>query len=190
MFLFKTQYTSITGVILAGILSASTTTVSANDNLTITLGTKASPATVAAADLSITPDGDNLPAGSGTTTQGKAVFAAQCASCHGADAKGGEGLADPLVGGIGTLTTDAPVKTVGSFWPYTSTLFDYIRRAMPLNAPLSLSNDEVYALSAFILSENGIIKPTAVMNAKTLPKVKMPNQDGFVSSWKEHQHND
>jgi cytochrome c len=188
MFLFKTQHTSITAVILASLLSASTTTVNANDNLTITLGTKASPATIAAADLSITPDGDNLPTGSGTATQGKKVFTAQCASCHGADAKGGEGLADPLVGGIGTLATDAPIKTVGSFWPYTSTLFDYIRRAMPLNAPLSLSNNQVYAVSAFILSENGIITPTAVMNAQTLPKVTMPNHDGFVSDWKPHKH--
>ena len=187
MFLFKTLHAAA-GAILTSTLLLSATTTTASDKPTIALGTKANQTTVAAADRSITPDGDNLPAGSGTATQGEKVFAAQCASCHGADAKGGEGLADPLVGGIGTLTSDAPVKTVGSFWPYTSTLFDYIRRAMPLNAPLSLSNDEVYAVSAFILSENGIIKPNAVMNAKTLPKVVMPNQNGFVSHWSDHKH--
>jgi cytochrome c len=193
MFLFKhyrsLKKISITGIILTGMLYGISSTVIADDSLTIALGKKVSQESATAMDISITPDGDNLPQGSGTAVQGKKVFAVKCASCHGEDGKGGEGLADPLIGGIGTLNTNAPVKTVGSFWPYTSTLFDYVRRAMPLNEPQSLSNDEVYAVSAFILSENGIIKPDAIMNAKTLPKVKMPNRDGFVSKWADYKHN-
>lgn len=180
---------SITGLILTVMLCGINSTVIANDSLTIALGKKVSQESATAMDLSITPDGGNLPEGSGTAIQGRKVFAAQCASCHGEDGKGGKGLADPLIGGIGTLNTNTPIKTVGSFWPYTSTLFDYVRRAMPLNEPQSLSNDEVYAVSAYILSENGIIKADAIMNAKTLPKVKMPNRDGFVSKWADYKHN-
>ena len=93
------------------------------------------------------------------------------------------GPADRLVGGIGTLDSKKPVKTVGSYWPYATTLFDYIRRAMPYNAPHSLSNDEVYAVSAYLLFLNGIIDSEVRMDAKTLPQVKMPNRDGFVSYW-------
>ena len=141
-------------------------------------------AALAAWDISIDPTGATLPEGSGDAVAGAAVYTAKCESCHGAGASGGEGLADPLVGGIDTLTSDAPVKTVGSFWPYATTLFDYTRRAMPLDAPMTLSDDEVYAVSAYILSLNGIIGETDEMNAQTLPKVQMPNRDGFVSDWK------
>lgn len=111
------------------------------------------------------------------------MYAAKCASCHGADGKSGKGLADAVVGGIGSLTSAQPVKTVGSFWPYATTLFDYTRRAMPLDAPQSLSDDEVYAVSAYILKLNGIIGDNDKMNAQTLPQVKMPNRAGFVSDW-------
>ena len=97
--------------------------------------------------------------------------------------KGTGGPADPLVGGIGTLASKKPVKTVGSFWPYATTLFDYMRRAMPYDRPMSLSNDEVYAVSAYILFLNGIIDKETRMDAKALPQVKMPNRDGFVSYW-------
>jgi cytochrome c len=90
---------------------------------------------------------------------------------------------DTLVGGIGSLASDKPVRTVGSFWPYATTLFDYVRRAMPTTAPMSLTNEEVYAVSAYILHINGIIGETDVMNAQTLPAVKMPNRDGFISDW-------
>ena len=107
------------------------------------------------------------------------MYAAKCGGCHGE--KGSGKPNDQLVGGIGSLTGDQPpVKTVGSFWPYATTLFDYVRRAMPLNAPKSLSNDEVYAVAAYILQLNGIIGDGEVMNAQTLPLVKMPNRDGFV----------
>jgi cytochrome c len=95
--------------------------------------------------------------------------------------KGEGGPADRLVGGIGTLATSKPVKTVGSYWPFATTLFDYIRRTMPYNAPQSLSSDEVYALSAYLLFLNGIIGPEVRIDAKTLPQVKMPNRDGFVA---------
>lgn len=142
------------------------------------LGRVATPQEVAAWDISIPPSGAGLPAGSGTAKQGEAVYVAQCQACHGP--KGVGKPADPLVGGIGSLATANPVRTVGSFWPYATTLFDYTRRAMPATKPLSLSSDEVYAVTAYLLYLNGIIGENAEMNAKTLPQVKMPNRDGFI----------
>jgi S-disulfanyl-L-cysteine oxidoreductase SoxD len=143
------------------------------------LGREVRPAEIAAEAISIPPDGRGLPSGSGTASEGSAVYQAKCAGCHGA--QGVEGPADRLVGGIGTLATPKPVKTVGSYWPLATTLFDYIRRAMPYNAPRSLSNDEVYALCAYLLFRNGIIAPEVRLDAKTLPQVKMPNRDGFIT---------
>lgn len=134
-------------------------------------------------DISVGADGATLPTGSGNAAGGAKVYAQSCASCHGPDGKGGKGLADPLVGGIGSLKSASPMKTVGSFWPYATTLFDYTRRAMPLDAPQSLTNDEVYAVSAYILHLNGIIAEGDEMNAKSLTKVKMPNHAGFKSDW-------
>jgi S-disulfanyl-L-cysteine oxidoreductase SoxD len=143
------------------------------------LGQPVSPAEIAAWDISIGPDGSGLPPGSGTPQQGESVYAAKCVGCHGE--KGSGKPNDQLVGGIGSLAGDQPpIKTVGSFWPYATTLFDYVRRAMPLSTPKSLSNDEVYAVAAYILQLNGIIGGGEVMNAQTLPLVKMPNRDGFV----------
>lgn len=141
-------------------------------------GRPATDAEVAAWNLDIDRDGRALPSGKGSVEEGKELFANQCASCHGENGEGDIG--DRLVGGQGTLKDPHPIKTVGSFWPYSSTLFDYIRRAMPLNAPQSLTNDEVYALSAYILSLNGIVPEKTTMDAKTLAAVKMPNRDGFV----------
>ena len=130
-------------------------------------------------DISIARDGAGLPPGSGTPKQGEAVYNLHCLACHGE--KGAGKPNDQLVGGIGTLTGDqVPVKTVGSFWPYATTLFDYVRRAMPLNAPKSLSDDEVYAVAAYLLQLNGIIGDGDAMDAQTLPKVRMPNRDGFI----------
>lgn len=129
------------------------------------------------------PDGRGLPPGSGSVAQGKVLYAQQCASCHGASLEGGIG--DKLVGGRGSLVNDSPtkgpVKTVESYWPYATTLFDYIKRAMPLAAPGSLANDQVYALSAYILSEAKIVPADAVLNADNLAKVAMPNRDGFIA---------
>jgi len=140
------------------------------------LGRVATPDEVAAWDISIEPSGAGLPAGSGTARTGAAIFAAKCAGCHGET--GGGKPNDQLVGG--SLTATPPVKTVGSYWPYATTLFDYIRRAMPLPESKSLSNDEVYALAAYILAQNKIIGEDDVIDARTLPQVKMPNRDGFV----------
>ncbi len=136
---------------------------------------------IARSDISIPPSGAGLPAGSGTAKQGAAVYGAKCLACHGE--KGAGKPADALVGGIGSLATARPVRTVGSYWPYATTLFDYVRRAMPIANPLSLTDDEVYAVSAYILYLNGIVAEDAPMTATTLPLVKMPNRDGFVSDW-------
>ena len=142
------------------------------------LGRVASADEVAARDISIPPSGAGLPAGSGNAKQGAAVYASKCQACHGE--KGMGKPADMLVGGIGSLATQKPVRTVGSFWPYATTLFDYTRRAMPITKTMSLTDEETYAVTAYILSLNGIIAEDAVMNAQTLPQVKMPNRDGFI----------
>jgi len=128
------------------------------------------------------PDGSDLPAGSGSAERGKAVYDAQCMACHGANLEGGIG--DRLIGGRGTLAgndpTKAPVKTVESYWPHATTLFDYIKRAMPLTAPESLSDDDVYAVTAYILSRANIVPGDATLDAKSLAAVRMPNRDGFI----------
>ncbi len=142
------------------------------------LGRPATPQEVAGWNVDIAPDGAGLPPGSGTAQQGEQVYAAKCASCHGTTGEGGIG--DRLVGGQGTLATAKPVKTIGSYWPYATTVFDYVRRAMPFTNPQSLTNDELYAVTAYLLYLNKIIGKDTVMNAQTLPKVKMPNRGGFV----------
>jgi cytochrome c len=131
-------------------------------------------------NIDVRPDGQGLPPGRGSVTQGREIFASTCAACHGD--KGQGGLADRLVGGIGTLAQPKPVRTVGSFWPYATTLFDFVRRAMPFNAPGSLSADQVYAVSAYVLSLNGIVPDDTVLDATSLPKIVMPNRNGFISS--------
>jgi S-disulfanyl-L-cysteine oxidoreductase SoxD len=142
------------------------------------LGTTPSAAMLVAMDTSIPPSGAGLPAGSGNVAQGQKVYDAKCQACHGP--KGVGKPADPLVGGIGSLASGKPMRTVGSYWPYATTLFDYTRRAMPTTAPMSLTNEEVYAVTAYVLFLNGIVPESAVMNAQTLPQVKMPNRDGFI----------
>ena len=133
---------------------------------------------VRAYDTSVGPQGKELPPGRGTAREGAAIYAQRCAACHGAT--GTEGPNDRLVGGKGTLAGDRPVKTVGSYWPHATTVWDYINRAMPLNNPGSLTPNQVYALTAFILFRNGIIQETEVLDRESLPKVRMPNRDGFV----------
>jgi cytochrome c len=143
------------------------------------LGRAATPDEVAAWDISISPDGAGLPAGSGTARQGEVVYLAKCLGCHGE--RGAGKPSDQLAGGHGTLGPgQAPVKTVGSFWPYATTVFDYVRRAMPLNESKSLTSDETYAVVAYILQVNGIIGENDTIDARTLPAVRMPNRDGFV----------
>lgn len=142
------------------------------------LGRAASPAAIAAADISIGPDGAGLPPGSGSVAEGEAIYAAKCVACHGPQGAGAPG--DRLTGGVGTLTSPRPVKTVASFWPYATTVFDYTRRAMPLAAPQSLTDSEVYAVTAYILSIDGIVARDARLDAATLPQVVMPNRGGVV----------
>ena len=142
------------------------------------LGVMVTPADISFWDISVGPDGVGLPPGAGTPSQGAVVYRAKCRSCHGENGSGQ--IADRLVGGFGTITGTMPaVKTVGSYWPYATTFFDYVRRAMPLLEPQSLTSDEVYAVTAYILNRNGIIGDRETMNAKTLPRVKMPNHDKF-----------
>jgi len=141
------------------------------------LGKPISEAQLQGWDLIVSPDGQGLPSGSGTAAQGKAVYEQQCAACHGLEAQGGAGVPG-LVGGS---TTATPVLlTVGSYWPYTSTLYDYVRRAMPPTAPKSLSDEQVYQVVAYILHLNGLVDADMVIDSASLPKIEMPNHAGFI----------
>src|SRR5262245_26723804 len=148
------------------------------------LGAKITEADIAPWDISILPDGTGLPPGSGTAAQGAKVFAAKCAMCHGEGAKGTPAAA-ALVGGPPLTNGIETTKTIANFWGYSTTVFDFIRRAMPFQAPRSLTNDEVYALVAYLLAINKLIPESEVVNAKTLPQVKMPNRDGFIIRFPE-----
>ena len=151
------------------------------------IGHTPTPDQIAAWNIDVEPDGRNFPQGQGTVARGKQVYESQCASCHGA--KGEGGIGDTLSGGMGTLATDKPLKTVGSYWPYATTLFDYIRRAMPLNAPQSLSNDDVYAVSGYVLYMNGLLPENAVVDGRALTQLRMPNRDGFSGDPRPDVHN-
>lgn len=142
------------------------------------LGKTATPEEIRAWDISVGPDGKELPPGSGSAMEGAKLYAQQCAACHGATGEDAKG-SPRLVGGKGTLNTPMPIKTVGSYWPFATSIWDYINRAMPRNKPGSLTAEQVYALTAFLLYKNGIIQENDVMDAKTLPKVQMPNRNGF-----------
>ncbi|HWC45845.1 MAG TPA: cytochrome c [Casimicrobiaceae bacterium] len=172
---------TITNAALAALLLA-TSAASAAERNTFGFGTTPTEAELGAF-VSPLPDGRGMPQGSGSVLEGKSVYQQQCASCHGEKLQGGIG--DRLIGGRGTLVNDdsrkAPIKTVESYWPYATTLFDYIKRAMPLTAPGSLSDDQVYGLTAYILSEANVVPDDVIMNAETLPKVVMPNRDGFIA---------
>jgi cytochrome c len=133
---------------------------------------------IRALGIAVAPDGKGLPEGSGTADEGRNLFAARCAKCHGEKGDGDVGPA--LVGGIGSLATAKPRKTVGSFWPYATSVWDYVNRAMPFNQPGALTHSQVYSAVAYILFLNGIVGEHETLNAKTLPKIRMPNRDGFV----------
>lgn len=172
---------SVVGLFVVAALSGCASAPQDNGRRYPALGTPVGAGEIARWDISIPPSGAGLPAGSGTARQGQPVYEQRCLSCHGA--KGAGKPADALAGGIGSLAGKTPVRTVGSYWPYATTLFDYVRRAMPITSPLSLTNDEVYAVTAYVLALNGIVGEDAAMNARTLPQVKMPNREGFVSDW-------
>ncbi len=129
-------------------------------------------------DIDVRPDGTGLPLGSGTVLRGKQVYADNCEACHGPNGQGG--IKDRLAGGQGSLASDKPIKTVGSYWPYAPTLFDYIRRAMPYPAPGSLDTDDTYSVAAYILNLNGLLPDDGKLDQESMPKIKMPNRDGFV----------
>ncbi|MEM7020266.1 MAG: cytochrome c [Pseudomonadota bacterium] len=142
------------------------------------LGEAITPEQIAAHRLTVLPSGDGLPPGSGAAVQGEALYQRHCLACHGI--RGQDGLSEPLAGGQGTLNTEYPTKTIGSYWPQAVTVFDYIRRAMPYATPGTLLDDEVYALTAYLLHINGIIEKTEKIDAESLPEIKMPNRDGFT----------
>jgi len=142
------------------------------------VGRPATPEEIARIDIEVRPDGSGLPPGSGTAASGKAVYAARCVTCHGATGK--EGPQDILVGGQGSLKTPKPLKTVGSYWPYATTVWDYVHRAMPFDHPGTLTTNDVYSVTAYVLFLNGIVGENDVVDQRTLPAVKMPNRDGFV----------
>lgn len=130
-------------------------------------------------NLTIFPSGKNLPEGQGTVSQGAKLFANQCAACHGQNGRGGSAMA--LTGDVSSLTSEYPEKTVNSFWPYATTLFDYIRRTMPPQAPFSLTPDEAYALSAFILAQDGLMPEDEQLSHQNIHQIQMPNQQGFYT---------
>jgi cytochrome c len=166
-------------IVMMSVFFAPCTTLATDDrNDSPHLGKPATEADIAAWNLSIYPDGTGLPAGQGTAAQGKDLFAQRCAACHGEEGIGG--TADELAGGTSPLDSEYPDKNIGMYWPYATTLFDFIRRAMPMDKPESLSDDEVYALTAYLLHRNGIIGEDEEMNAQSLPQVRMPNRDGFI----------
>ncbi len=148
---------------------------------TYALGKTATAAQIAQWNIDVGIDGAGLPPGQGSVQEGGEIYAARCAACHGDHGQGGP--MDRLAGGIGTLGTKTPVRTVGSYWPYATTLFDYVRRAMPFDAPQSLSSAQVYAVCAYVLYLNRILPADAVLDAKSLARIKMPNRDGFVSAY-------
>ena len=169
------------GRVLAGTVAvfASVATITASAQAVHpSFGRAATASEVAAVNIDVMPNGAGLPAGSGTVKSGQAIYESKCAACHGAT--GVEGPRDRLVGGQGSLATVKPIKTIGSYWQYAPTIYDYIGRAMPFTAPGTLTPDEVYGLVAYLLNRNGVIAADQVMNAATLPLVKMPNRDGFV----------
>jgi len=153
--------------------------VSSAQSPTYGLGHTPTPDQLKKVDIEILPDGRGLPPGSGTAATGKQVYTAKCLTCHGPS--GAEGPQDILAGGKGTLATPKPLKTVGSYWPYATTLWDYIRRAMPFDHPGTLTTDDIYSVSAYVLFLNHIVGEQDVLNQTTLPRVQMPNRNGFVS---------
>ncbi|MDZ7736237.1 MAG: cytochrome c [Gammaproteobacteria bacterium] len=151
------------------------------------LGQPASDELVQHWNISVFPDGRCLPEGSGSVAQGEKIYNEQCITCHARAGAGGSG--DRLARAEMGLTEEFPQKTIANYWPYATTLFDFIRRSMPMHNPGSLSDDETYALTAYLLSLDNVIPEDAVMNQDTLPNVTMPNRDGFIDVWQDDPMN-
>lgn len=148
------------------------------------IGRQADAAEIAGWDIDVRPDGHGLPHGRGSVKEGEAIYERHCAACHGEFGEGA-GRWPALAGGSGTLAADRPVKTIGSFWPYASTLLDYIRRAQPFGAPQSLRDDEVYAVAAYLLFLNDLVDENFVLSRETLRNVRMPNAARFYDDDRE-----
>ncbi|QCW84842.1 cytochrome c [Methylotuvimicrobium buryatense] len=146
------------------------------------LGLQAPPEMLKQWNRDVFPDGTGLPLGRGTVREGETVYRAHCIGCHGSEGRGGS--AEELAGAEHSLIDDPPDKTIGTYWPYATTLFDFTRRSMPLSNPGSLTDDQVYAVTAYLLYLNRIIGPDDEMNAQLLPAVVMPNQDGFIDNYR------
>ncbi len=170
---------SMSRIILLSVTVGLTAGATAQAQQAYGLGDSASDAEIAGWDIDVPPSGEGLPDGSGTAAKGERIYKAQCAACHGPE--GESGAYPRLAGGQGALASSEPVKTVGSYWPYATTLYDYIYRAMPLTAPQSLSAGETYAVTAYVLYLNGIVDRDEMLDADTLADVEMPNRSGFVS---------
>jgi S-disulfanyl-L-cysteine oxidoreductase SoxD len=166
----------LVGGAIAAVAAVATTQTA--DSLQLGIGRIATQEEIAGWDIDVRADGQGLPEGSGGVRNGEKIYAETCAACHGEKGEGKQ--ADRLVGGFGTLASSKPVRTVGSFWPYATTLFDYIRRAMPFSAPQTLTADQVYAVTAYILFLNNIVPESTILDAQSLPKVAMPNRGGFI----------
>ena len=143
------------------------------------IGRAPAPTELARRTISVAPDGTGLPAGRGSAREGRAIYNAQCGACHGWR---GEGIGDypALAGGRESLKTAEPLYTVGSYWPYATTVWDYINRAMPYQAAGTLKADEVYAVTAYVLYLNDIVRESRVLDKESLPRIRMPNRDGFI----------
>ncbi|SFF45820.1 sulfur dehydrogenase subunit SoxD [Fontimonas thermophila] len=161
---------------VAAVLASATTSVALAKDYG--LGRPATPAEIAEWDIDVRPDGQGLPRGRGSVAEGQVLYDEQCASCHGTFGEGGPHMA--LAGGVGSLKTATPMRTIGSKLNYATTLFDYIYRAMPFHAPKSLTIDQTYAVSAYVLHLNDILPADAVLDQDSLPKVVMPNRDGYT----------
>ena len=168
--------------VVAGLLAAACVAGAAVAADLPNLGQPIDPNDIAPWDITIMPDGTGLPPGSGTPAQGAPIFAQKCAACHGENGKGG--IAAPLTNFAPKATLDGG-KSIANFWPYATTVFDFIRRAMPYNKPHSLNDQEVYALTAYVLRLNNLIGDNDVIDAKSLPKVNMPNRDNFIIRFPE-----
>jgi len=146
------------------------------------LGRTPTPEEIRGMDITIPPDGTGLPPGHGTAAEGREIYERRCSRCHGHKGEGGdEPKQSPLVGGKASLKTPKPLKTVGSYWPYATTVWDYTRRAMPFDKPGTLTTNQVYSVVAFVLYMNGIVGENTVLDASSLPRIKMPNREGFVT---------
>lgn len=147
------------------------------------LGQPATAEEVAAMSINVFPDGKGLPEGSGSVLQGALIYQSKCIVCHGTGGLGGS--AEPLAGAEMGLTGEWPEKTIGTLWPYATTLFDFTHRSMPMTAPGSLTNSETYALTAYLLYLNDIVAEDVILNKETLMQVKMPNADGFINVYEQ-----